>query len=193
MVLLVQYIIGFVLLIFALYNSSLAFSSGIGGIANLIIAIGAALASFILLKDLYFAPLVSRLERMFYPQGVDTGSDFSAVDTLIYQQDFRGALAWLDEYLQSHENSSKGHYKKCSLLYDKMKDQEAAVTAGCIGLSQEKLGEDDERLIFLTLDILSEMGRLQQEVELIEQILKRIDKKALVSRLMLRRDSLSLV
>lgn len=184
MVRFIQYTIGFLLLIYALYNSTLAFAgNSYADIFNLFIAVGAAAASYIFLKDLLFAPILKRVERLFYPEGFDTGSDFSRMDTLIYKEDFIGALKLVDEHLGEKPDCAKGYLKKCQIQYDYLKDAEATLVTGYKRLNSRELNEEDERLIFLVLDILEENQKFEDAKIVIKTVIDKLKHKTLIERL----------
>ncbi|MCM8530110.1 MAG: hypothetical protein NE330_03025 [Lentisphaeraceae bacterium] len=190
MVLIIQYIIGFALLAFALFNSMLAFNGGgLENLFNLFIAMGAGLASFIFLKDLWFAPIVNRIEKVFYPDGIDTGTDFSKVDSLIYKKDFQGALALIDEDVLNSKFASKAYYKKCQILHDYLQDIDQTLVVAYERLNSEKLVSEDERLIFLVLDILDESEK-QAALDLIKMLKLKINDDKILQRLKLRQQTL---
>ena len=186
MVLFVQYTLGFLILIYALYNSMLAFSSGIVGIFNLVIAMAAALVSFILLKDLLFAPIVKQVEKLFFPQGFDTGSDFSRIDTLIYKKEFEEALKLLDDHIAEKPDCAKAYLKKCQIQYDYLKDLDGTIATGYERLNSKELTEEDERLIFLVLDILVDCEKAVDAKQVIESVLGKVKHEQLQSRLQTR-------
>ena len=187
MVLVIQYTIGFALLVFALFNSMVAFSGGgLENILNLLIAIAAGLASFIFLKDLWFAPIVSRVEKLFYPQGFDLGSDFSKVDSLIYKKDFNAALALLGSGVLNSADGPKAYFKKCQILYDHIKDIEQTLVVAYERLNTSKLVSADEKLIFLVLDILDETYQLQAERDLIDALKFKLDDPKILKRIEMR-------
>ena len=167
-----------------------AFTSGLVGIGYLIIAMGAALASFILLKDLLFAPIVKQVEKLFYPQGFDTGSDFSRVDTLIYKKEFAEAIKLLDEHIAEKPECAKAYLKKCQIQYDHLKDLGATVVTAYERLNSKELTEEDERLIFLVLDILIDFQKLTEAKRVTEAVLTKLKHEKLKCRLQSRLESL---
>ncbi|MCH2207889.1 MAG: hypothetical protein MK132_18705 [Lentisphaerales bacterium] len=191
MVLFIQYTLGFLILIYALYNSTLAFAGrGVGDIFYLFVAIGAALASFILLKDLLFAPIVKQVVKLFYPQGFDTGSDFSRIDSLIYKKEFTEAIKLLDEHITEKPDCAKAYLKKCQIQYDHLKDLDATVVTAYERLNSRELTEEDERLIFLVLDILIDCQKLPEAKQVIETVLSKLKHEKLKCRLQSRLESL---
>lgn len=168
----------------------LAFNGGgLENLFNLFIAMGAGLASFIFLKDLWFAPVVSRIEKIFYPSGFDIGTDFSKVDSLIYKKDFEGALALIDEDVLKSKFAPKAYYKKCQILHDHIHDLEETLKVAYERLNAEKLVTEDEKLIFLVLDIL-DGSQKQAALDLIDALQSKIDDEKILKRVQMRQQSL---
>lgn len=191
MVLFIQYTLGFLLLIYAFYQSTLAFLRGnLGDFYHLFIAMVASLASFIFLKDFWFAPIVNRIEKLFMPDGFDTGSDFSEVDSFIYKKEFAAAIEWLDEHIKENPDCAKAYLKKCQIQYDHLKDPNSTVATGYERLNSKELSEDDERLIFLILDILQDNQKFEYAKILIKTVIEKLKHKALIERLEQRLESL---
>jgi tetratricopeptide (TPR) repeat protein len=190
MVLIIQYIIGFCLLGVALYFSMRAFTTGPSGIADLFISLPFAIAAYIFLKDLLINPIVKKFESFYLPKGFDNGPEYSLVDTFIQRQDYPEALKMLNAILEENPDSSLGYYKKCVLLYEKMNQLENAIQTAYARFSAPELNPKDEKLIFLTLDILSDNSYFKEEKELIAQILPKMNDISIKSRLMKRNENL---
>lgn len=190
MLLVIKYIIGFCLLGVALYFSMHAFNSTNNGILDLLISLPFAIAAYIFLKDLFINPILKRIESFYLPKGFNTGPEYSLVDTLIQRHDFTEALKVLNEVLQKNPESPLGYYKKCALLYEKMNQQENALQVAYFRLSVPELTTKDERLILLTLDILTDNSYTKEAKKLLAQTIPKIDDANIKSRLTKRNESL---
>ena len=181
MVLVIQNIIGFILQMAAMYCAT------VFGVKHdlpmLFAAMFLQLAAFVLLYDLMVAPFLSYIEKIFYPDGFDTGSDFSRIDSLIYQREFLEAIKLLDEHIKEKPDSARAYLKKCQIQYDHLKDPDSTIATGYERLNSKEISEEDERLIFLVLDILEENQKFEDAKYVLKTVIKKLKHDVLIERL----------
>ena len=173
-VLTVQYTLGFGLMAAAMCYSSKAFTAGsIDGIADLLTSITLGIFGFVFLKDLILSPVERLVGGLFYSNKGEVKHDFSQIDGHIVRHEYGKAQELLSKLIEEHPEESQAYFKSCELYYDKMKNAACALEIAYHRLNSDSVSLADEKLLFLTVDILEEGGNVAHAVELLNSMTQK--------------------
>ena len=173
----VQYFIGFSLWALSFFLSARAFVQL--NILDIFISVFCGLLAFIFTKDFFLYPVAKMTERFFYSAGGDYHDELSHVESLITDHRYELAREELLQYIAENPESSLAYHRLVALLNDHLHESELALELAYKRLNAGKLAREDDKLIFLTVDILEELQQLPHAEQLLESVISKVADKML--------------